>query len=248
MVDPALLHGFELNPLGPGVDVEPVAAQKSDEGHPEFTGHIHRQAARRGDRADDGHTGREALLQDLEAAAPADHDGVIPQRQSSLEESPPEELVGRVVAPHVFPEGYEISLRAEVRRRVQPAGSLEETLRLAQLLGEDVDRLRRHLRSRRDHGAPAELELLQARLAAHTAGARGVEVALEGPQVVLPATAQLHVDDVVLLLGVDVRVHAVADLLYLLWRRDDALTVQKPRGELEVRPRRPHGDGDGLPL
>src|SRR5215212_480105 len=117
MVDPALLHGFELNPLGPGVDVEPVAAQKSDEGHPEFTGHIHRQAARRGDRADDGHPGREALLQDLEAAAPADHDGVVPEWRASLEESPPEELIGRVVAPHVFPESYEFAVRVEERRR-----------------------------------------------------------------------------------------------------------------------------------
>src|SRR3712207_9419516 len=94
-------------------------------------------------------------------------------------------------------------------RSVQPAGSLEETLRLAQLLGEAVELLRRHLGTGPDHRTPPQLELLQARLAAHPAGARGVEVALEGAQVVVPAFPKLDVDYVVLLLGVDVRVYAV---------------------------------------
>src|SRR3712207_6891325 len=51
-------------------------------------------------------------------------------------------------------------------RSVQPAGSLEETLRLAQLLGEAVELLRRHLGTGPDHRTPPQLELLQARLAA----------------------------------------------------------------------------------
>src|SRR5215211_4193705 len=62
------------NPVKPGVYIKSVTTQETDERHVEPSAHVHRQAARRGDRAHDGHPGHEALLQDLEAAAAADHD------------------------------------------------------------------------------------------------------------------------------------------------------------------------------
>src|SRR5918998_2434550 len=236
-----------INPLGRTIYVEPFASQETNEGHVESPRHVHREAARGGDRAHDGHPGREALLQDLEAAAPADHDDVIAQGQPPLEKSPSEELVGGVVAADVLPQRHEPPLRVEERGSVQPARRLEEPLRLTQLLRQGVDGLCGYLRSGWDHGAPAQLELLQASLAAHAAGARGVEVALQEAGVVVVAAAELHVYDVVALLGIHVGVDAVADPSYVLGGGDHALAVQEPGGELEVGARRSHGYGDGQP-
>src|SRR5215211_915441 len=218
------------NPVKPRVDIKSVTAQETHERHVEPSGHVHRQAARRGDRAHDGHPGHEALLQDLEAAAAADHDDVPAQRQPPLQERPPYELVGGVVASHVLSERDQVPLRVEERRRVQAARHLEEPLRLPELLRQGVDSLRSNLRTRWDHGAAAQLELLQALLAAHAAGARGVEMTLQRAKIVVPSAPQLHVHDVVPLLGVEVSVHAVADLLYVIGGGEDALAVEKAGG------------------
>src|ERR671920_2502248 len=122
---------------------------------------------------------------------------------------PTDELVGCVVTAHVLSKRHQLALPVEERRRVQPARRLEKALCLPKLLRQRVDLLWRYLRSRRYHGAAAQLQLLQARLAAHPAGARGVEVALQRPGVVRMAAPELHIHYVVLLLGVDV--DAVAD-------------------------------------
>src|SRR5918998_3361611 len=167
-----------VNPLAPTIYVEPFASQETNEGHVESPRHVHREAARGGDRAHDGHPGREALLQDLEAAATADHDDVVAQGQPSLQERPADELVCGVVASHVLLEGDEVASCIEERRRVQPSCRLEESLRPSELRRQGVDGLWGDHWSRRDHGAAAQLELLQARLAADTAGASSVEVAL----------------------------------------------------------------------
>src|SRR3712207_4561657 len=205
----------EANPFAPTIYVESVASQEPDERHIEAPRHVHRQAARSGDRAHDGHPGREALFRSLEAAAAADHDDVVAQRQSPLQERPPDELVGRIVAADVFPEREEVALGVEEGGRVQPARRLEEPLRLPELLRQGIDGLRRDLRSRRDHGTAAQLQLLQALLAAHAAGTSGVEVAFEWTEIVVVA-AQLDVHDVVALLGVHLGIDAVADLLYVV--------------------------------
>src|SRR3712207_1308407 len=105
-----------VNPLAPTIYVEPFASQETNEGHVESPRHVHREAARGGDRAHHGHPCREALLQDLEAAAPADHDDVIAQGQPPLEKRPSEELVGGVVAADVLPQRYELPLRVEIGR------------------------------------------------------------------------------------------------------------------------------------
>src|SRR5918992_220545 len=159
-------RGFGLDPLVPGVRVKLGTAQESDEGYTEFPCYVHRQAARRGDRAHDGYPGHEALLHDLEAAATADHDDVVAQGQPSLQECPADELVCGVVAAHVLLEGDEVAFCIEERRRVQPSCRLEESLRPSELLRQGVDGLWGDHWSRRDHGAAAQLELLQARLAA----------------------------------------------------------------------------------
>src|SRR5206468_1906180 len=145
------------------------------------------------------------------------------------------------VASYVLLENDEMSIRIEECRRMQPARRLEEPLRLPELLRQRVDRLRSHLRTGRYHRTAAQLQLLQARFAAYTTGARRVEVALQRAQIVGEVAAELHVHDVVLLLGVEVGIHAVADLEDVVERGDDPLPVQKPGGELEVRSRSPHG-------
>src|SRR5215204_5566512 len=68
---------FGENPIRSGVYVESPLAQEPDECHTEFLRHIDREAARGGDGAHDGHARREALLQDLEAAAPAHRHDVV---------------------------------------------------------------------------------------------------------------------------------------------------------------------------
>src|SRR3712207_607149 len=129
---------------------------------------------------------------------------------------------------------------------MQTAGCLEESLRLPEFSWQGIDGLCGDHRSRWDHGAAAQLELFEARLAAHPAGARGVEVALQTAEVVVAPAAEIDVYDVITLLCVHIGVVAVTDLLYVVRRGDDALAVKKARGELEVRARRTHGDGDGL--
>src|SRR3712207_7445615 len=96
--------GFEPDPLRSGVHVELATAQEPDEGHPKLPSHVHRQAARRGDGAHDGHPGHETLLHYLVAATSAHHDYVVSQRQTSFQERPADELVGGVVTADVLPE------------------------------------------------------------------------------------------------------------------------------------------------
>src|SRR5712691_4622422 len=71
----------------PRIDVEALAAQEPDERDAEFAGQGHREAARCRDRADDRDAGHEGLLQDLEAAASADHQHAGAERQASRREA-----------------------------------------------------------------------------------------------------------------------------------------------------------------
>src|SRR5829696_3282692 len=145
---------------------------------------------------------------------------MVVKRHPAFEQRPPDKFVGGVVAAYVLLEGYKVSLRVEERRRVQPTCRLEESLRLSELAWQRVDHLCRNLRSCRGHRATAQFQLFEARLPTHTAGARRVEVAFQGPEVVAAAVTQLHVHYVVLLLGVEVGIHTVADLEDVLGRGD----------------------------
>src|SRR5829696_8965405 len=195
MVSPA--HGplrpLELYTVSPGVDVEPAPAQEPDEGHPELPGHVDGEAARGGDGAHDRSAGHQGLLQDLEAAATADHDYVLRQRQPALQKRPADELVRGVVPSDVLPERDELSFLIEERRRVQAARRVEEPLRLPEFVRQGVDGLWLNQRTRRDDRATTQLQLLEACLAAHAAGARGVEMPLERTQVELTPASQLDV-------------------------------------------------------
>src|SRR5215211_8625020 len=148
--------GLGSNPLIPGLHVEPALAQEAHEGHPELPGDVDGEAARGGDGANEGHARHQALLQDLEAAAPADHDDVIRERQPAFQERPPYELVRRVVPPHVFPQREKIPSCGEQRRRVQPTRRFEEPLRLPQLLRQGVDGLGQYLGPGRHDRAAAQ--------------------------------------------------------------------------------------------
>src|SRR4028118_1055213 len=68
----------------PTIYIEASASQEADQGHPELPGYVHSEAARGGDGAHDGHPGGQALLQNLETAAPADHHHVIREREPPL--------------------------------------------------------------------------------------------------------------------------------------------------------------------
>src|SRR5947209_8017460 len=222
--------------------VEAFASEETHQRYTELPGHLDGQATRSGDRAHYGYFCGQTLLQDLEAAAAAHHHDMLREWQSSFEQRPSDELVGGVVPPDVLLERQEVTCRVEERCCVQPTRGFEEPLRLPELLRQRVEHLRRKLRSRRYHGTAAQLELLQARFAAHSAGARGVEVALQGFEVVIAVAPQLHVYYVVVLLGVEICIHAVADLEDILGRANDSFPIQEPSSELEVRSRRAHGD------
>src|SRR4051794_30771177 len=148
---------LDVNSLVPTIYVEAIPSQEADQRHPELPGHVHGQAARGGDSAHYGYPRDQALLQDLEAAPPADHHDVVREGQPALQQRPSDELVGGVVPPHVLSESEEVSLLIEERRRVQPARRLKEPLRLPELLRQRVDRLRIYLRPRRYDGAAAQL-------------------------------------------------------------------------------------------
>jgi hypothetical protein len=69
-------------------------------------------------------------------------------------------------------------------------------------------------------------------------------VAFQRVQVRHGAGGEADVDDVVLLLGVDLRVGAVAEPADVVAAADHALAVQEPGGQLEVRAWRAHGHRD----
>ena len=123
---------------------------------------------------------------------------------------------------------------------MQPAGAVERALRAAQALRQIGDRGRSHRRAvgerlGRDH------DRVDRGLAAHAAGRRDAEVALHELRRERPP--QMHRDDVVGLLA-ELDVGAVLDLGELERRREQALRVEKPGGELEVVAGRAHRDRD----
>src|SRR5262249_58976808 len=90
-------------------------------------------------------------------------------------------------------------------------------------------------------------EGLEAGLSADSAGARGVEVTLQGLQVRQNVAVKVDVHDVVALVLVEIGLLAMGDAADFIAAPDDPLAVEEPRRELEVRPRSTHGDRHRAP-
>src|SRR5206468_193725 len=118
--------------------------------------------------------------------------------------------------------------------RVNPKSRASAT---ARLLGADTAQ---------KMGAPAtrhfcrssNLDRLQACLAADTTGARGVKMPFQRNEVRQRVAAELHVHDVVLLIGIDLRIETVGDPGELIARLKDTFSEQEATGQFEVGTRR----------
>src|SRR5512135_1726944 len=108
--------------LGMRVDVEILAAKKSDQRDAALPGKIDRQARRRGHGRDHRDAGNERLLHDLERRASADEQDAVRERQALLNHHPPDDFVDGVVPPDVFSHRLEHALAREEARGMQPAG------------------------------------------------------------------------------------------------------------------------------
>ena len=90
--------------LAAGVHVEPRPARETNQGHPEFFRNRQREAGRCANRHDDREASDRGFLQDLEAGPAAHREEAIGQGHAVREERLPDDLVGRIVSPHVFPQ------------------------------------------------------------------------------------------------------------------------------------------------
>ena len=109
---------FNADAFAPRVNVEALLAQKADERHIELAGQRDREAAGGRHRTHNGNPGNEALLHDFEAGASAHHKDVIDQGESLVEQSPADDLVHRVVTPHVLAQTEKLASGAEEAGRV----------------------------------------------------------------------------------------------------------------------------------
>ena len=130
---------------------------------------------------------------------------------------------------------------------MQPPGRLEDSLRLAEFVGKRGQKICIDLWPG-CHCAAANLERLQACLAANTTGARGVKMPFQGDEVRQRVAAELHVHDVVLLIGINLGIETVGDPGELIARLKDTFSEQEATGQFEVGTRRAHRHGHGLLL
>src|SRR5690242_5097627 len=121
------------------VHIERVTAQKSDQGLPDFAGEFDRQTRWRGDRANDGDSRGQRLLHDFKRGPPADQEDVFVERQTTADETVPNDLVNGVVTAYVFTNDNKVSLSVEHCRRVQPTCALEGFLSRLELFHESKD-------------------------------------------------------------------------------------------------------------
>jgi hypothetical protein len=70
----------------------------------------------------------ERLLHDLVARAPAHHEDVRGEREPALQERPTHHFVDRVVPPDVLARAYEMAVRGEQSRGVEPTRGIEDPL------------------------------------------------------------------------------------------------------------------------
>src|SRR5579859_3980659 len=91
--------GLDFDPLRVRVDVEVVLAEEAHERDPEFPRHLDGEARRGRDGADNGHARHHRLLHDLEARAAADHENVMVEWGTVLEQHVADGLVDGVAVP-----------------------------------------------------------------------------------------------------------------------------------------------------
>src|SRR5207249_11470773 len=84
--------------------VERLAAKESDEGDPELSCDVHRQARGCPDRGDEGDSRQYGLLQDFETRAATHEEEVVPKGESVREQTLTEDLVDRIVSPDILPQ------------------------------------------------------------------------------------------------------------------------------------------------
>src|SRR2546430_5256685 len=90
------------DPLGRGVDVEPVVPQEADKCHPEAFRGRDGEARGSADRGEDRDARRDRLLHDLISSAAAHRQHRPLERQPAIEQGAPNDLVDRVMPADVL--------------------------------------------------------------------------------------------------------------------------------------------------
>ena len=155
-----------------------------------------------------------------------------------------DDLVDRVVPPHVLPHGQEPPGRVEQRRRVKAARPLEGLLSRGERGSERVQGVERD-RDVAGDGLEVDVDGIQRGLAAHAAGGGREEAAVEALVDRGAGAVQEHVDHVPDP-GIVVRPGVVGDHVDVGGTLDHALRQEQARDELLVVPGRPHGDDEAL--
>src|SRR2546427_3600258 len=233
------------------IDVEPVSAGETDEGHAEFLRDGHREAGRRSDRNYEGDARDGRFLQDLEAAPPAHREDRTGQGSSTGEERLPDDLVDRVVSPDVLAQTRQLTRGVEQSGRVEPSRLGKQSLVFSEPLRNRGDRLRveRGLAGR-NRMTDGDADGLEGGLPADAARGGHVEVAREAVRAELYGGPEDRAHDVVLLRDAGIR--AVFDSRDIPLAGYDSLGEQESRGQFEVVAGRAHRHRQGgrlsLPL
>ena len=229
------------DPLRVRVDVEPVAAQEPDERHAQAVRGLDREVRRRAHRGEDRDAGDRRLLHELEARPAAHEDDPVVERQRAR----------RAAGSRRACRARCAARRPRAARRAMPSGvnrpaawrppvcsNTAWAARSVSGRASSVAGLDR--RAGRDRVA-ADLDLVEARLAADPARRRGDEVALrDGARV-----ERVREPDGDLVVGSAVR-RRVGEGEAVDRRRvvDEALGAQEARGQLALVTRRAHRDRD----
>ena len=117
------------------VNVERLAAQKTDERLPALPRKSHRQTRRRRHRADNRNPPRQGLLHNFKRRPAADQQYMPVKWQQILQKTAADDLVNRVVPANVFTHDDKFASFVEDGRRVQPTSLRESFLRHTQAFG-----------------------------------------------------------------------------------------------------------------
>lgn len=115
-------------PIWIGVNVHPLATEKSHQRLAAFGRELRCQTARRGDSGDDGNAGCQRLLHHFEGSAAAQKQDMLPQGQPILQQSPAHHFVERIMASDIFAEDLEPPGEIEQSTGMQSSGPFEGLL------------------------------------------------------------------------------------------------------------------------
>ena len=117
-----------------------LGGREAVEREPRLAGEVDREARGCADGDEAADAGRDGLLHELEAGAPADHQAGG-RRFLARQHPRPDHLVDRVVPAHVLPDDLQHAVGGRQGGGVHAAGAVEEPLARAQTLGELPDDL-----------------------------------------------------------------------------------------------------------